>query len=256
MRRFWTRAWWLLPLCVSCDGGLKLVVVEQTNLGAAAAGATAGSNAGTASGGSSSVIPQGGSSPQAGTGQSSAGGMGGTPDELPPSAGAAGAPDVPFWEVPARYTASFTAYTFPDQYIHYIDDKSFIGPIDMASLAEQETASFEMTPGLWKVECSSFRAVNKIGAFLRHANSRVYLNPASNEPLFLADATFCEVPGMADPEGVTFRSSNFPERVIHLRNQNELWIDDVPPEDDETYKDFAAQSTFYKQKALNETVSP
>ncbi|HVY32629.1 MAG TPA: AbfB domain-containing protein [Polyangiaceae bacterium] len=258
MQRFWTRSWWLLPICVSCDGGLKLVVVEQADLGAAATAATGGSSAGTATqGGMTSVIPQGGSSPQAGSGQSSAGGMGGEPDELPPAeGGAAGSPDLPFWDQPARYTASFSAYSFPDQYVRYIDNKAFIGPIDMASLAEQETASFEITPGLWDVSCSSFRAVNKIGAFLRHANSRVYLNPASDEPLFLADATFCEVPGLADPAGVTFRSSNYPERAIHLRNQNELWIDDVPAKDDVAYPDFAAQSTFYRQKALNETVSP
>jgi hypothetical protein len=180
---------------------------------------------------------------------------GGAPDDLP-AAGAAGAPDVPFWDRPARYTASFTAYSFPDQYIHYVDNKGFIGPIDMASLAAQETASFEVTPGLYDVRCSSLRAVNKIGTFFRHANSRIYLAPASNEPLFLADATFCEEAGMADPAGVTFRSTNYPERVIHLRNQNELWIDDVPATDDAAYKDFAAQSTFYRQTALNETVSP
>ena len=99
-------------------------------------------------------------------------------------------------------------------------------------------------------KCSSFRAVNTAGLFFRHSGSRIYLNAASDEPLFLYDATFCEEAGMADPAGVTFRSSNYPQRVIHLRNQNELWIDDVPAAP--IPPEFASESTFYRERALNE----
>lgn len=255
MKHSRARAWWLLPLLpLACDGGLRLVVVEQTDSSSVAGGG--GSGVGATSAGSS-VIPEGGVSPLGGSGQGNATGMSGSPD-MDSAAGAAGAPplDVPFWAVPARYTASFTAYAFPEQFIRYTDDKGFIAPIDMTSLADQEAASFEMTPGLYKSECSSFRAVNKIGTFFRHSGSRLYMQPASDLPLYLADATFCEEAGMADPAGVTFRSSNYPTRVIHLRNKNELWIDDVPATDAPEYADFAAQSTFYEQTALNENVSP
>ena len=91
-----SRAWWLAAvLALACDGGLRLVVVERGELGATAGGGGAEAKAGT-----SSVLPQGGAVTQGGSGQSSVGGVGGgAGDEGEPlsMAGAAGAPDVPYW---------------------------------------------------------------------------------------------------------------------------------------------------------------
>lgn len=244
--------WLLLGAALSCDGGgLRLVVVERSDLGAAAAG-NGGSDA---KAGTPSVVPQGGAVTEGGSGQSSAGGTSGGSDM--DAGGASGAPPddtpPPFWQQPARYTASFTSHAHPEQYVRFVDDKGFIAAIDLASLADRDAASFEMSPGLADANCISFRAVNRVGNFFRHSGSRLYMQPASDLPLYLADATFCEVAGFADAAGVTFRSSNYAQRVIHLRNQNELWIDDIP---DPMTPEFASDSTFYRQQALNETVPP
>ncbi len=252
-----SRAAWLLLFALpvaSCDGSLRLVVVEQAGSGNLS---LAGKNDG---GGSVSVVPSGGTAGEAGNpepAQAAQGGTGGKPDDG--MSGAGGASDVPAWDAPPLHTASFVPYSFPEQYMRHLDGKGFVAVIDMASTPDIEAASFEMIPGLYEKKndagkpCVSFRAVNKIGTFFRHSGSRLYMQPAAMEPLFLADATFCEEPGMADPQAITFRSSNYLGRVIHLRNVNELWIDDVP---DPLTTEFAAAATFYRTTALDETPMP
>lgn len=244
-----------LPL-LSCDDGLRLVVVDQGGNNAFSVVDQAGNGAAGASAiaGSVSVIPTGGALSEGGSMQPAPGGAAGSPDES--AGGAAGAPappEVAVWDAAPRYTGSFVSHTFPGQYVRYIEDKGFIGAIDMASTADREQASFEMIPGLYDPSCSSFRALNKPATLFRHSGSRLYMNPASDVPLFLADATFCEEPGMADAVGVTFRSVNYPQRVIHLRNQNELWIDDIP---NPMTPEFASESTFYRETALSELPTP
>lgn len=239
-----------LPLA-SCDGSLQLIVVEQ-------AGSTNPSSAGKNDvGGSVSVVPTGGTSGEGGNPEPAQGGSAGKPEEpvAGTGGGAGGAPDVPPWDAPPLYTASFVPYAFPEQYIRHLDGKGVIALVDMESFADTEAASFEMIPGLYasindeSERCLSFRATAKIGTFFRHFDSRVRLDPASDVPLFLADATFCEMPGLADPQAITFRSINYPERVIHLRNISELWIDDLP---DPMTPEFAEASTFYRTTALSE----
>lgn len=240
---------------MSCDGSLRLVVVDQIDSGNLS---LAGKNE---VGGSVSVVPIGGAVSEGGSldaAQGGTSGAGGKPDDVSTS-GAGGAPDVPAWDAPPLYTASFVPYSFPEQYVRHLDGEGFIAVIDMASPPEVDAASFEMIPGLYEKKnaagktCVSFRAVSKIGTFFRHSGSRLYMQPASSEPLFLADATFCPEPGMADPQAITFRSSNFLKSVIHLRNTDELWIDAVP---DPMTPEFAAAATFYRTTALDETPMP
>jgi len=234
---------------LSCDGSLKLVVVEQVgsdnlSLAGKAGGETAGSV---------SVVPVGGTADEGGSSALPQGGSAGTPEEN--GSGAGGTPEVPIWDAPPVYTASFVPHGFPEQYVRHLDGTGNIATIDMASALEREAASFEMIPGLYQASdeagqtCVSFRAANKIGTFFRHSGSRVYLHPAESEPLFLADATFCQEPGLADVQAITFRSANYPKRVIHLRNVSELWIDDVP---EPMTPEFASESSFYRTTALVE----
>lgn len=240
---------------LSCDEGLRLVVVEQGGSGGALVAPQAGtgaSAAGGGGGGTATVIPTAGTPSEGGSSvvEPGGGGASGSPDD---SGGAAGAPTPPVevWDAEPRYTASFVSHAFPGQYVRYIDDKGFIGALDLQSAADREQASFEMIPGLYDQNCSSFRALNKPATLFRHANSRIFMQPADSLPLYLADATFCEEPGMADAVGITFRSVNYVQRVIHLRNQNELWIDDVP---DPMTPEFASEATFYRQTALSESL--
>jgi hypothetical protein len=238
-----------LLLGASCDQNLRLVVVEQ---GGGSGGSVFEPEGGMAGG--VVVIPSAGTSPSEGGSLEPGGGSagGGTPDAI---GGEGGAPAGAIWDARPRYTASFVSHQFPGRYIRYVDDKGFIANIDLMSPAsDKEAATFDMIPGLFDKKCATFRALGQTATVFRHSGSRIYRHPAVDEPLFLADATFCEEAGMADPAGVTFRSVNYPQRVIHLRNLDELWIDDVP--EAPIPATFASESTFYKESAWTERGSP
>jgi hypothetical protein len=263
LRIFPSRAFWLMwltllvMLVASCDGSLRLEVVDQgvdSNLAIAGKSASAGTpsvnpSGGTAEGGS--MVAEAGSSNEGGSPEVPQGGSAGVIEGG--SSGGGGMPDVPVWDAPPRYTASFVPFSFPEQYVRYQDTLGIIAALDTSQAADKEAASFQMIPGLWDSKCVSFRAANKRGAFFRHSGSRIYLHVTDEGPLFAADATFCQEKGFADPQAITFRSANYPQRVIHLRNVSELWIDDVP---DPMTPEFAAESTFYRTTALNEGPSP
>jgi hypothetical protein len=240
---------------LSCDDGLRLVVVEQSSGSGLGVGGSAGVAAGgNGAAGSTSIIPGGGTASEGGSVEPAPGGEAGAPDDG--MAGAAGMPDVPIWDRPTLYTASFVSYAFPSQYMRRVEDKGFISPIDLASAADKEDATFEVTAGLYDDKCISFRAIKKPATFFRHSGSRIYMHPADIVPLYLADATFCEQPGLADAAGVTYRPRGYLQRALHIRNQNELWIDDVPEQTAADYPAFAAASTFYREAPLNEAPSP
>lgn len=241
---------WVSLLALACDDGLRLVVVEQGNGSALGVSGSAGSAVGGSGTAGNISIISGGATSQGGSSEPAAG----APDDG--MAGAAGMPDVPIWDRPTLYTASFVSYAFPSQYMRRVDDKGFIAPIDLASAADKEDATFEVTAGLYDDSCISFRAIKKPATFFRHSGSRIYMHPADIVPLYLADATFCEQPGLADPAGVTYRPRGYLGQALHIRNQNELWIDPVPEQTAADYAAFAAASTFYREKPLNEVPNP
>ncbi len=236
-------------LLLSCDDALRFTVVEAGGSETAAragteqvAGSRSGSDAGGALGSAGSAVSEGGSLD---------GGRGGTASSGTDTGGDqanAGAAGAEFWEGPPLYTASFSSHAHPGQYIQYSDAKGFVTVVDMGVVAERQSATFDVVPGLFDPQCISLRATNLRGGFFRHAGSRIYMHPAQDAPLFVADATFCIVPGLADPTGVSFRSSNYPERVIHLRGESELWIDDVIADD----AVFTSEATFYREDPLTE----
>lgn len=246
----------VVALLVACDGPLRLEVVESRQEGGtpseggkapiAGTESESGTSAGGRSGDGTGGTPSEGGTPVDG----GRAGTAGTPSDGGEMS-MAGMPPIDPWDSPPLFTASFRSHAFPKQYVHHLEDKGFIGLIDLSSVTEKQAASFEMIPGLdrsicGKQDCVSFRAVDVNGNFFRHANSRIFLHPAQDEPLFLSDATFCLEEGLADPTGVTFRSTNYAERVIHLRNTNELWIDEVIDGD----ATFASESTFYRETPL------
>ena len=218
-------AWLALPLLVACSDPMQLVLV-------AAAGSNALSQAGSDAGGALSLggfSGGGGGAAEPSAGEPAAGG----------EPGVAGAFTGPPWEAPTLYTASYVSHAFPGQYLRHVTSEGFVGAVDMAS-------AFEILPGIWDDSCISFRAVEEL-ALLRHAGARQYLHPFTDVPLYKADATYCPEPGFADPEGVSFRSINYQQRLIRVRANGEVWNDyiDATPE-------FASESTFYRETALSE----
>lgn len=240
---------WSCALLASCGDGLQLVVVQGGGGSEGVRPGTAGSDSvgSTGGGGVASLAGTGSeggkTEPPAGSGgaagEDSAVGGGGSPEE------------VPIWETEPRDVASFVPHGFPELFVKVQSALGAIGSVDLNSLTARADATFEMSAGLIEEDCVSFRSPSKVGSYFRHAGSRIRLHAFDATPLFMQDATFCPEPGLADGEGVTFRSYNYDLRVIHLRNQTELWIDDVPATDAPEYAAFASEATFYRVPPLN-----
>lgn len=106
---------------------------------------------------------------------------------------------------------------------------------DYAALSAGQRTVFTVVAGLADPSCFSFRAPS--GKYLRHYDFRLRFDNPDDSALFPKDATFCSVPGA--PEGtVRLRSANYPDRVVHSRD-NGLYIDKRDGSDA-----FAADSTF------------
>ncbi len=219
---------------LACGDPLRLVLVE------AAGGSNALTQAGTESGGTEAGGTETGGTESGGTETGGSAGSGG-------SGAVGGGGDAALWDAPTLYRASYVSQAFPGLYIRHIETEGFIGVIDLASAPDKAGASFEIIAGVWDDGCISLRAVDQQRALFRHSGSRLYMHPPSSEQLYLADATYCIEPGMGDPEGVSFRSINYPQRLIHVRNGSELWTDYI-----EDTPAFAAESTFYPEAALSE----
>jgi Alpha-L-arabinofuranosidase B (ABFB) domain len=95
----------------------------------------------------------------------------------------------------------------------------------------------------------SFSSVNFLGKYLRHSNFRIHLNeipPTTGNHatlfVFLQDSSFFRVRGLADPNGVSFRSFNLPDHFLRHRDFH-LFVDhkDSP--------NLAADATFLEKRA-------
>lgn len=121
----------------------------------------------------------------------------------------------------ANHKVKLQSYNFPGSVIRHSHSR---GRID-GQVNPAEDAQFVLVPGL-AGEGVSFESVNFPGQFLRHRDSEIWLSPNEGSDLYRADATFFEVPGLADSTTRSFQSYNFPERYIRHRD-GELRIDAI-----------------------------
>jgi YVTN family beta-propeller protein len=92
-----------------------------------------------------------------------------------------------------------------------------------ASAAELLTATFIVRDGLANSSCVSLESVAQPGKLLRHVAYRLQLAERDGSAQLKAEATFCPEAGLAG-SGISLRSQNLPERVIHHQN-DQLWVD-------------------------------
>ena len=88
----------------------------------------------------------------------------------------------------------------------------------------KQDASWKVVRGLADAGCYSLEARNFPGQYLRHAGSRLRIDPNNNSELFRQDATFCSRPALDGSGNVSLESKNFPGRFIRHRN-SEVWLD-------------------------------
>ncbi len=101
---------------------------------------------------------------------------------------------------------------------------------------------FVVRNGLADASCVSFESATTPGQWLRHYAYRLRLAAGDGTALFAQDATFCPETGLAG-SGFTFRSKNYPARVIRHRD-GQLWIDPVS-----TTGTFAADASWSMYRA-------
>jgi hypothetical protein len=120
----------------------------------------------------------------------------------------------------------------PDTYLTVNGDNAKMSPADPATLTVQA--------GLADDSCFSFRLED--GRYLRHYDYRLRFDAAEDSDLFRADATFCQEAGTGAGT-VRLRSKNYPEYLLHRRDDDSLYID--KPEG----SGFTAESSFMVQAA-------
>ncbi|MDH4392961.1 MAG: AbfB domain-containing protein [Aquabacterium sp.] len=129
----------------------------------------------------------------------------------------------------ARRLTAGQAYSLESSLLanHYLrTDSSALGVVQelsgASSLADRQSASFIARAGLADANCWSFESVGQPGRYLRHQNNRIRLDPNSADSLYLNDATFCELPGRANSNGLTLESRNYAQ--YYLRHFTDLTV--------------------------------
>lgn len=128
--------------------------------------------------------------------------------------------------LPLEYKSfQVTTPGFTDRFMRHANGLGFTEVVNAGSdPGLKADATFRIVPGLADASCYSLEARNFPGEYLRHAFSRVRLNPNDGSDLFKQDATWCARPGLSGvPGSVSFESLNFPGR--YLRHfAAELWL--------------------------------
>ncbi len=125
---------------------------------------------------------------------------------------------------------------FPDRYVRHANFTSV--RID-ANVSPEDDSKFRLVKGLAdNAGYVSFASVNQPGYYLRHKNFGFELAPYDGSPQFAADATFAEVPGLADSTGSSFRAYSQPNYYIrHYAYQLRLdTIGDATARSDATFR--------------------
>jgi hypothetical protein len=93
---------------------------------------------------------------------------------------------------------------------------------EYAKMSPADPATLTVSAGLADDTCFSFRLED--GRYLRHFDYRLRFDASDDSDLFRADATFCREAG-TDAGTIRLRSKNYPEFVLHQRDDDSLYID-------------------------------
>ncbi|BEL03615.1 hypothetical protein Q0Z83_018060 [Actinoplanes sichuanensis] len=93
---------------------------------------------------------------------------------------------------------------------------------DYAKMSPADPATLTVSAGLADDTCFSFRLED--GRYLRHFDYRLRFDASDDSDLFRSDATFCQEAG-TDVGTVRLRSKNYPDHLVHRRDDESLYID-------------------------------
>ena len=124
---------------------------------------------------------------------------------------------------------------------HFIRHRNFLGELTRREGPRQDFAFRVVDRG---GDIVSLGSANFPKRFLRHRDFRIRLEEPRNsaDQLFRQDSRWHMVPGLADPNGVSFESLNFPGHYLRHRDFH-LFLDP------ESTPNLAADATFFKEPA-------
>lgn len=120
----------------------------------------------------------------------------------------------------ARWGAStpvnrIQSFNFQDRFVRHVNFDVRIDP----NVSPAQDAQFRLVPGLANSSGHvSIQSVNFPGYYLRHSGFDFVLAPSDGTSTFAADATFRQVPGLANSGWISFQSFSHPDRYIRHYN--------------------------------------
>jgi hypothetical protein len=125
---------------------------------------------------------------------------------------------------------------------HFIRHRNFLGELTRKE-GPADDFLFALVPR-GQQRLVALRSKNFPKLFLRHRDFRVRLEGPSgpNDQLFAKDSAFFLVPGLADPNGISFESFNFRGRYLRHRDFHLF----VEPQDS---ANLAPDATFFRESA-------
>ena len=134
-------------------------------------------------------------------------------------------PPGPTLERNALYSLRVTNPGLTNRFLRHAGSLAYTEVVDGNSPALlKQDATWRVVAGLADAACYSFEALNQPGQYLRHAGSRLRIDPNANSDLFRQDATFCARAALDGSGNLSLESKNFPGRFLRHRS-SEVWLE-------------------------------
>jgi alpha-amylase len=129
-------------------------------------------------------------------------------------------------QVGSSYSLRTVTPGFTNRYLRHYNSLGYTEVItDSSTDLLKLDATWKVVAGLADPACYSLQSANVGGQYLRHANSRLRIDPYTNTDAFKNDATFCAKAGLDGGAGtISLAAKNFPNSYLRHRNA-EIWLD-------------------------------
>ncbi len=129
-------------------------------------------------------------------------------------------------KIPYNQVTSIQSYNYRTAFIRHRDGLGFAEQDGISSELDKKDATFKIVPGLYNPQTGyiSFESANYPNYFFRHSFGRLILVQREDNDLFMKDATFRVVTGLADARWISFESVNYAGYFLRHKN-GELWVE-------------------------------
>jgi hypothetical protein len=135
---------------------------------------------------------------------------------------------------------SFKMLSNPLLFVQHGDHKGIVA--QCRGDGNKLNATMEVVAGLAEPSYFSIRSANMPDTYMTHGGFRIVFQRYADDPVFFQNATFKKLTGLAVKNGVSFESVNYPGYYVRVRDNGELWLDELAKSQNQTL--FRKQATF------------